>query len=107
MTDKEPTNEELSKGTFACPICGIDRPHSVDAHVTVLPEVLYGVPSYDKTFLVWTGTEKHKAVALADFSRNVIEYRRVSVSQSIEHIARQAEELGEYDKFVTPDGDST
>jgi hypothetical protein len=103
----KPTDEELSKGTFSCPVCGVGTPHSVDAHPSynMLPEVVYGVPSYDKTFLVWTGTEKHKAISLADFSRNVIEYRRVNpVRESIERIARQAEELGEYDKFVPPAG---
>ena len=41
---------------------------------------------------------------MADFSRNIIEYRRVNIlsgrEESIQRIARQSEELGDYDKFT-------
>jgi hypothetical protein len=88
-----PTDEELSKGTFSCPICGLGTPHSGDAHgATVLPEVIYGVPSYDKTFLVWVGSDKQKAMWMADFSRNVIEYRRAN-AQRLECMTQTLAEL--------------
>lgn len=103
MENKEPTDDELSKGTFCCPVCGLSQPHSINAHkVDILPWTLYGVPSIQKDFLVWVGADKQKALWMADFARNVIEYRRVDPSEqmaSIERIAKQAEELGEYDKW--------
>ena len=62
-----PNKEDLSRGTFACPICGIGTPHSFEAHAV------------DE------------------------EARRI---EAINRIARQSEELGEYDKFVPPEGDA-
>lgn len=41
MVNQESTDDELSKGTFACPVCGLGTPHSSDAHKTPgLPEGL-------------------------------------------------------------------
>ena len=74
---KTPTDEELSKGTFSCPVCGLGTPHSTEAHkVSCLPETVYGIPSIQKDFLVWLGSDKQKALEMADLSREVIEYRR-------------------------------
>jgi hypothetical protein len=74
--------DELSKGTFSCPVCGRGTPHSAEDHkVSGLPFTVYGVPSYDKTFLVWVGSDKQKAEWMADFSRNVIEYRMVDPAE--------------------------
>ena len=66
-TTNEPNEEDLCRGTFACPICGISTPHSVEAHAV------------DE------------------------EARRI---EAINRTARQSEELGEYDKFVPPEGDA-
>lgn len=74
---ERPNGEELSKGTYACPECGLETPHSGEAHgATVLPEIIYGVPSFTKDHLVWLGSSQSKAFARANLARDVIEYRR-------------------------------